>query len=199
MDGVDRRLEPANPRGQHEAATRISEFGFVGAPLHSHVAGEIAGAERHPAGAGPGGDDGVERVQPGAGLDDRHQVDAADGQVALAFILRHQPVDEEKFLGAFDLGQDDTVEPGADDMIEIAVAPDGVGGIDPDITEARTRRGQRRDDGGAAGNLVGDGAGVLKIEDDRIGAAGKDMSDLAGMVGRGEQEAADGRRFGPVG
>ena len=58
------------------------------------------------------------------------------GQAALAFELRQQPVDRGEPGGAFDLRQNDAVEPGPHDREQIAVAELGIDGVDPDIQQA---------------------------------------------------------------
>ena len=69
------------------------------------------------------------------GLDDWDQVDRAQAQPMLAFELGDEPVDRYEPAGAFDLRQNDAVEPGADDRRQVAVTELGVDRVHPDIQQ----------------------------------------------------------------
>ena len=118
----------------------IGQFAFGAAPDHVDVEREVAGAEGAMLDPRAGAEDRFDLSQALGGLDDRDQVDRAGGRPRSRSRLPQQPVDRLQGRGAFDLGQDDAVEPGAHDRGEIAVAEFGVGGVDPDIEEALAGR-----------------------------------------------------------
>ena len=113
-----------------------------------------------------------------------------DGQAALAFELRQQPVDRGEPGGAFDLGQDDPVETGPHDREQIAVAELGIDSIDPDIQETAPlpREGSR--DRLAGGRLLGRRDRVLEVKDHRVGVERQRLLDPARMIARREQKTA---------
>src|SRR6185437_2929710 len=113
-------------------------------------------------------------------LDDRDQIDSPEYKALLALQLRQEPVDRGERSGAFDLWQDDPVEPRADDCNEVAVAELGVGGIDPNIEERLAR--QRPGHGTARGRLLGGRDSVLEVENDRIGIERQCVGDAPGMI-----------------
>ena len=93
---------------------------------------------------------------------------------------------------ALDLGQDDAVEPGVHDGVEIAVAELGVGGVDPDIEEPGARFSVSGHDRLAGRRLLGDGDGVLEVKDHRVGVEGQRLLDPARMIAGGKEERAEG-------
>ena len=187
---VERRLDAGGARRGDDPGAGIGQLRLVAAPRHVHVEREITGAEGDTPDAGAGREDRVEVGEATRRLDDRDQIDRARRQPLLAFELRQQPVDRGERGGAFDLWQDDAVEPGPDDRDQVAVAELGVDRIDANIEERSARARQRRDDRIARRRLLGGRDRVLEVEDDRVGIERQRLLDAPRMIARRKQKTA---------
>ena len=125
-----------------------------------------------------------------AGFDNRHQIDAANGQAALALEAGHHPIDHLQIGRALDLGQDDAVDTLGDNRFDIAEGVFGVESINADVAATRARRLQGFDNGGAGRHFFRNRDGVLEIEDHGIGTGVKHLGDFARMVAGCKQECA---------
>jgi hypothetical protein len=196
--GVERRLDARGAAGDDDAGAGIGKLALGAVPDHVDVEREVAGAKGAMLDARTGAQDRVDVAQPLSGLDDRDEVDAAHRQAALAFEIGQQPIDGLQGRGAFDLGEDDAVQPGLDDGAEITVAECGVGGIDPHVKQAGARLRVGGDDRAARRRFLGDRDRVLEIEDHRIGFKGQRLLDPTRVVAGREEERAERQNVSPL-
>ena len=127
-------------------------------------------------------------VEAARSLDDRDQVDRARRHPLLALELREQPVGRSEPGGAFDLRQNDAVEPRPDDRRQVAVAELGVDRIDADIEQRSPRAREGRDHRLARRPLLGRRDRILEIEDHRVGVERQRLLDPPRVVTRRKQK-----------
>ena len=185
---IDRRLEPRGTRFHHDGGAGVVELALLEGPPHSHVEGVVAGSEREPPHPGAGAGDIAKLHHAAAGLDDRHEIDAAFAKAPRALQRRDGPVDSHELGGRLDLRQDDAVDALRDHRLQIVEAERGVERVDPHVPEGAARRLERRDHFLARGRLLRDGDRILEIENDDIGVESQRFLDASGVVARREQQ-----------
>ena len=186
-NGIKRRLKLVDPRGQHDLGLGRGDLGFVERPLETEIAGIVASTEGNPFQSParranlPGVGDAFRR------LEDWKKIDRASLASGFTLKIGHHPVDGLEVCGILNLGENDAIEPRADDRLEIAEAELRIPTVHAHITAALAALLERLDDDGSRGLLLGHGHGILEIENRGVGAGQEDFLDFARVVSRREK------------
>jgi len=111
-------------------------------------------------------------------------------QPPLPLEVGDQPVGGTDLIDRFELRQNDPVHALPHDGDDVAIAPFGRHGIDPHVPEAFPRALISLHDDLARRHFLRDRAGILEVEDGRIGIEPEGLLDPSGVVAWREQERA---------
>ena len=195
---VDGRLDARGARRNYKVDPHRRELLLARRPRHADVAGEIRGAERHSLHAPrtrivlerAGAEDAVEARKARRRLDDRHEVDSARRQSALALEVGDQPVDRAQIRSRLHLGEHDAIDAGPDDRHDIRQAPLRPDAVDAYVAFACAGLCQRFDHGFPRRRLLRDRNRIFQVEDHGVRAQGQSLFHAPWMISRGKQKRA---------